>query len=137
MKKMMLAAVSCLALAACNDDKGQEKKVMDDILKTHEKVMADEDHAVDNKMFIDSLIKNNKLGDTSGKTQLSTLSTQLETADNDMSNWMQKFDPDYKGKSHADVMHYLTKQRSQINKIDSQLTDAIKQSDKALAKYKK
>lgn len=139
MKKLILAASACLIMAACNNNKGDEKKVMDDILKTHEKVMADDDHAVNNKMLIDSLLKTYKFPaqDSANKAQLATLSSNLGKADDAMSEWMHKFDPEYKGTSHTDVMNYLTSQRAQINKIDSSLSTAISNSDKALAKYKK
>jgi hypothetical protein len=139
MRKLGLIAFACLALAACSNDKAEEKKLMDNILATHDKVMSAEDKAMSNKMQIDSLLKLNKFAPQDSaqqKAEFKTQSTNLKTADEAMEDWMHKFDPDYKGKSHADVLQYLNTQNQQITKIDSQLSTAIDQSNKALAKYK-
>ncbi|NCD71779.1 hypothetical protein [Mucilaginibacter agri] len=139
MKKIWLLALTCVTIVACSDDKAEEKKSMDGILATHDKVMAAEDKAMTNKIQIDSLLKLDKFAPQDSaalKAEFRTQSSNLKTADEAMEDWMHKFDPDYKGKSHADVMEYLNTQNIQINKIDSQLNSSIDLSTKALAKYK-
>lgn len=139
MKKIWLLALACLAVAACSDDKAEEKKLMDGILATHDKVMATEDKAMTNKIQIDSLLKLDKFAPQDSallKADFKTQSANLKAADEAMEDWMHKFDPDYKGKSHADVMEYLNIQNKEINKIDSQLNSSVNLSTKALAKYK-
>jgi len=140
MKKTWLAAFASLTIVACNNDKADEKKLMDDILATHDKVMAAEDKAMNNKMLIDSMLKVNKfapLDSVAQKADFKTQSANLAAADEAMENWMHKFDPDYKGKSHADVMEYLNSQKKQIVQIDSQLNTSITSSSQVLSKYKK
>ncbi len=140
MKKVWLAAFTCLTVAACNNDKADEKKLMDDILATHDKVMAAEDKAMTNKIVIDSLLKANLFAAPDSAVQKAGFKTQsanLSAADEAMENWMHKFDPGYKGKSHDDVMAYLNEQKKQIMQIDSQLNISIAQSSQVLSKYKK
>lgn len=138
MKKTLFAALVCLTFFACNNDKAEEKKAMDDILATHEKVMAVEDKAMANKIKLDSLAKLKTAAPDSSaqKAALTAQSVKLNIANEHMENWMHQFDPDYKGKSHADAMRYLDSQKVQIEKINAQLNDAIKQSDKFLADHK-
>ncbi len=111
---------------------------MDDILATHEKVMAAEDKAMTNKMRLDSLVKINQLlpaGLAKPQTDFKQLSDSLNTASEAMENWMHKFDPDYKGRSHADVMKYLENERLKINIIQGRLDSAIARSAKLLARF--
>lgn len=140
MRKIWLAAFASLTIAACNNDKADEKKLMDDILATHDKVMAAEDKAMTNKIVIDSLLKVDKfapLDAVNQKEQFKAQSASLTAADEAMENWMHKFDPEYKGKSHDDVMKYLNEQKKQIVQIDSLLHTSIVQSTQVLSKYKK
>ncbi|MCJ8209537.1 hypothetical protein MUY27_07440 [Mucilaginibacter sp. RS28] len=135
MKKSALALLLAITASACNNDKQEEKKVLDDILAKHETVMEADGKAVDHKMILDSLLKNNLI--TAGKDSATALSKDLQTTDERMSNWMQKFNMEYKGKDHADVMKYYNGQRTEINAIDSQLNTLNKQADGLLSKYKK
>ncbi|WCT14994.1 hypothetical protein [Mucilaginibacter jinjuensis] len=140
MKKVWLAAFACLTVVACNNDKADEKKLMDDILATHDKVMQAEDKAMTNKIVIDSLLKVDKFAPVDAvnqKEEFKTQSAKLSAADEAMENWMHKFDPEYKGKSHDDVMKYLAEQKKQIMHIDSLLNTSITQSTQVLSKYKK
>ena len=140
MKKIFFAALGCMVLLACNNDKAEEKKVMDDILATHEKVMAIEDKAVENKIHLDSLVKINQMlpaNLSKPQTNFKQLSDSLNTASEGMENWMHGFDPEYKAKSHVELMKYLETQRLKINTVKGRLDSAISQSSKVLANYKK
>jgi len=95
--------------------------------------MADDDAIMKNKMELKSLTKN----DTTVKDSVAAYSKSLEDADNAMMNWMSKFSPDFKGKTHEQIMTYLNEQKSQILKLDTQINKAVSTSNTYIAKVKK
>ena len=135
MKKLFAVAVVVLALGACNNDKAREKALLDDVIKIHDTVMGKDEKLMKNKMKIDTLLTTIK--DTLAQKPLKTLSTNLVTAEEAMENWMQKFDPEQKGKTHEQIVAYLTGQKKQVTAIDSQINVAIKQSSEYLNKLQK
>lgn len=123
----------CAVLVACSDNKKQEKALMDSVMAVHEKVMGSDDQLMRNKMRIDTLLKQPLTGDTVIiKRQLMGLKVQLTTAEDAMSMWMQKFDPEMKGKSHEDIMNYLGAQKAQIITINGSIDSAISSSTRYL-----
>jgi hypothetical protein len=123
---------SSLVILSCNDDKAQEKALLAEVIKTHDKLMADDGAIMKNKMAMkyyanitpdvqDSVARYNQL---------------LGNADDAMMNWMNKFNPDFTGKSHEQIMTYLNGQKAQIIKLDSQINSAIAASNKYLTKIK-
>lgn len=135
MKKILLIVLAALALNACKDPKDDEKVILNDVIKIHDKVMGNDEQLMQNKMKLDTLLKTT--ADASKKEQLQLLSTKLVKADSVMEVWMQKFDPVQKGKSHAEIITYLTDQKKQVLAVDSQLTDAVKESNEYLSHIKK
>lgn len=135
MKKILLVAFTALALSACKDPKDDEKAVLNDVIKIHDKVMDNEDKLMQNKMKLDTLIKSTT--DTSKVAPAKLISAKLVNADAAMENWMQKFDPVQKGKSHTEIMAYLADQKKQVTAVDSQLTTAVKESTDYLSHLKK
>jgi hypothetical protein len=136
MKKVLfIAAAVSIILSACKSNTGEQKAVQDDIYKIHEKVMDKEDALMRNKMKIDTLLKQNPQPDV--KTTATTVSAKLVQADDAMSNWMQKFNPDYKGKNGEESLNYFKEQRAEVIRIDSQMNAAISESDKFLSQIKK
>lgn len=125
MKKIFLFVLATMSLAACSDTKNQEKAVLDDVIKMHDTVMAHSDQLMHDKMKLDTLLKT---ADDTAKSKITQLITSLTKADDQMENWMQKFEPDQKGKSHEEVMKYLNTQKAQIKSIDSAITATVKQS---------
>jgi L-arabinose isomerase len=79
-------------LAACADKKAQQKVLLDDIIKIHDKVMSADEQLMNNKMKLDTLIKTKTIPDTDKSAK--QLVQQLNSADVAMENWMHKFDPD-------------------------------------------
>jgi len=126
MKKYILTLVTALALFGCADTKKQEKSLLDSVIAIHDKVMSSDEQLMKNKMLLDSLIKHNP--NDSAKVYLK----QVDDADNAMSDWMHKFDAENKGKSHQQIIDYLTDQKKRITVIDSQINTAVNNSNKYL-----
>jgi len=140
MKRTVIALLISVALFGCTDEKKQEKALLDSIIATHDKVMGKDDQLMKNKMKLDTLLKTKLTGvaDTAEeKKQLMGLNIQLTQAEDAMENWMQKFDPDQKGKSHQQKMDYLNAQKTQVNGIDSAINAAINASSNYLNSLKK
>jgi len=138
MKKLFILLAACAVLSACGDSKKQEKAALDSVIKIHDKVMGSDDQLMSNKMKIDTLLKETLPGDTAAtKRQLMGLKIQLTQAEDAMENWMQKFDPEQKGKSHEDIMNYLEAQKAQIKTINAAIDSAVNSSATYLKTIKK
>jgi succinate dehydrogenase flavin-adding protein (antitoxin of CptAB toxin-antitoxin module) len=130
MKKYIFAILSAVTLLGCADTKKQEKLLLDSVIAVHDKVMGSTEHLMKNKMILDSLIKHDSttINADSAKVYLKL----VDDADNAMSDWMHKFDAENKGKSHQEIMDYLTDQKKKIIVIDSQINTAVNSSNKYL-----
>ncbi|WP_183565100.1 hypothetical protein [Mucilaginibacter sp. SP1R1] len=130
MKKYALTILTASLLLGCADTKKQEKLLLDSVIAVHDKVMASDEQLMKNKMILDSLIKRGSttINIDSAKSYLK----QVDDADDAMSDWMHKFDAENKGKSHQEVMDYLTEQKKKITVIDSQINVAVTNSNKYL-----
>lgn len=123
--KKIFAAVSLVSvvLLSCTDTKKQEKDLFNEVIKVHDQVMAKEEVLMTNKMQLDTLIKENK------KPEINAAATQmvklLDSVDTRMENWMHNFDAENKGKSHSEIITYLTDQKKQIDAIDKQFNTTI------------
>ena len=51
MRNLLIATFIALILSACADEKKQEKDLLDDLLKVHDKVMGNDDALMKNKML--------------------------------------------------------------------------------------
>ena len=128
MKKHLFAAAGIALLLGCTDTKKQEKDLLNQVIAVHDKVMANDEQLMKNKMLLDSLVKNNapNINKDTAKVYLKL----VDDADNAMSDWMHKFDAENKGKSHQEIMDYLEAQKKLISKIDTQITIAVAGSTK-------
>ena len=128
MKKHLFAAAGVALLLGCTDTKKQEKDLLNQVIAVHDKVMANDEQLMKNKMLLDSLVKNNapNINKDTAKVYLKL----VDDADNAMSDWMHKFDAENKGKSHQEIMDYLEAQKKLISKIDTQITIAVAGSTK-------
>ena len=133
MKKITIAVLAIFILYGCTDKKAQEKAVLDEVIKVHDKVMDADGQLMANKMKLDTLLKQSNL---SGKDTAVMMDKKLDAAENAMETWMHNFDPDHAGKSHAETMAYMNSQKKQITAIDSQLNAVITQSTQYLSKIK-
>jgi len=120
--------VGVALLLGCTDTKKQEKDLLNQVIAVHDKVMANDEQLMKNKMLLDSLVKNNapNINKDTAKVYLKL----VDDADNAMSDWMHKFDAENKGKSHQEIMDYLEAQKKLISKIDTQITIAVAGSTK-------
>ena len=135
MKNLFIIAAIALTLAACNSGADQEKALLDDVIKIHDTVMGKDEQLMKNKMKIDTLLTATK--DTTQRNQLMMLSAGLQISEKVMEDWMQKFDPEHKDKSHDEKVAYLTGQKKQIMVIDSQMNVAIEKSTQYINQVKK
>lgn len=128
MKKHLFAAAGIALLLGCTDTKKQEKDLLNQVIAVHDKVMANDEQLMKNKMLLDSLVKNNaaNINIDTAKVYLK----QVDDADSVMSDWMHKFDAENKGKSHQEIMDYLEGQKKLISKIDTQINVAVAGSTK-------
>lgn len=124
-----------MVFSSCADNTQEEKNLLNDILKVHDKVMGKDEILMKNQSHLDSLLKS-KLKDTAEKVNIKAIDLKLVAAEEAMENWMTKFQPDMTGKSHDEVMKYYSDQKKQVAAVDSQVNVAIKESDKYLSNHK-
>lgn len=133
MRKYIGIVLSLAILLGCADNKKQEKLLLDSVIAVHDKVMANDEHLMKNKMLLDSMVKNIPNIKDSAKVCLKL----VDDADGAMSDWMHKFDVENKGKSHQEIIDYLSNEKKKISDIDIQISNAITKSDKYLNSIKK
>ena len=129
-KKLFIPLLACVALFGCNDDKKQEQALLNDVIKTHDKLMVDDGAIMKNKMLLKAIPA------TDAKDSVVFYTKSLDDADNAMMNWMNKFNPDFTGKTHEQIISYLTIQKAEILKIDSQINVTLAKSNSYLSKNK-
>jgi len=138
MKLYLLIFFVSVFFLGCSDktasDKAQEKALLDEVIKAHNKMMATDDQLMKNKMQLDTISAHNPPQVVKDSAQFYI--KKLNDADAGMDNWMHKFDPEFKGKGHEDIMTYLSDQKKQVAAIDSQINLAIASSGKYLTKIK-
>lgn len=145
MKNNWVILILLLAFAACKDNKKDEKALESQVMDLHEKVMADGETAIQNKMKMDTLLlKKDSIKtayptlDTSVENKtMRNLSSQILKADDTMSDWMHNYNPDFKGKSHEEIMQYLAQQKNKVTQINARYKAVIQTSNQYLLKYKK
>ena len=132
MKKIFIAAYLSFFVFSCTDTKKQEKDLFNEVIKVHDQVMGKEELIMINKMQLDTIIKQKP----AAALQAGQHSKALDSADTRMENWMHSFDAESKGKSHQEIMTYLTDQKKQIDAIDSSFNVAIAAASKFVKQNK-
>ncbi|HTD98038.1 MAG TPA: hypothetical protein VK668_02085 [Mucilaginibacter sp.] len=135
MKNFFIIILAAAMLAGCKDNTKQEKDLLNDILKVHDKVMITDEALMKNKMRLDSLLKL-PAKDTAEKVNLKAIDIKLIAASEAMETWMNKFQPDMTGKSHDEIMKYYKDQKKEILSVDSQMNVAITESNKYFSNKK-
>jgi len=135
MKNYLIMILAFALLAGCKDSTKQEKDLLNDILKVHDKVMGSDEKLMKNKMHLDSLLKL-PAKDTAEKVNLKAIDTKVLAAGEAMETWMNNFKPDMTGKSHDEVMSYYKDQKKLIMSVDSQINAAIAESNQYLSNKK-
>ncbi|MET3979825.1 hypothetical protein ABIB62_002833 [Mucilaginibacter sp. UYP25] len=134
MKKLIAAILLSFVIFSCTDTKKQEKDLFNDVIKVHDRVMGKEELIMINKMQLDTLIKDSISADISATAAMH--SKALDSADTRMENWMHNFDAENKGKSHDQIMTYLTDQKKQIDAIDSSFNVTVAAAAKFIKQNK-
>jgi len=119
-KKAILPLLIIAALSGCkNEEKAQENALLDSVTVAHDKVMSDDDATMKARAKLKLLLaKKPELKDS-----VNYYLKKLDDNDNLMMDWMNKFNPDFKGKSHEQIISYLNAQKKQVMEIDSQLRE--------------
>jgi hypothetical protein len=124
LKKILLPALMIATLAGCSDNKAKEKALLDSVTNEHDKVMGYEAIMMKKKAQLKEVLTVNP----GLKDSVAYFSKQLDSNDNVMMDWMNKFNPDFTNKSDDQIMGYLTQQKKQLFAIDSNFKKAIDQT---------
>ncbi|MBB5394395.1 hypothetical protein [Mucilaginibacter sp. AK015] len=134
MKKIIAALCVSFVLFSCTDKKKQETDLFNEVIKVHDRVMEKENLIMINKMQLDTLIKANISAPVTDSAKLHI--TELDSADSRMENWMHSFDAENKGKSHDEIMTYLTAEKKKIDAIDSNFNIVVANASKFIKQNK-
>lgn len=148
MKKIIFVAFIALIAAACTQQKNgttDYKAVRDEVMKFHDVVMGDHSALVNNQMKLDTLLKNLSglkikfpdVDTVKEKQVMIAMVSDLSKAEDQMNDWMHKFEPDVTGKSNEVAVQYFQDEKKKIEIIDSLYKQEIKLSDDYLSKFKK
>nr|WP_294875060.1 hypothetical protein [uncultured Pedobacter sp.] len=148
MKKIIFVAFIALIAAACTQQKNgttDYKAVRDEVMKFHDVVMGDHSALVNNQMKLDTLLKNLSglkikfpdVDTVKEKQVMIAMVNDLSKAEDQMNDWMHKFEPDVTGKSNEVAVQYFQDEKKKIEIIDSLYKQEIKLSDDYLSKFKK
>ena len=134
MKKLIAALLLSFVIFSCTDTKKQEKDLFNEVIKVHDEVMGKEQLIMINKMQLDTLIKDSISTEITAAAKVH--SAALDSTDARMENWMHNFDAENKGKSHDEIMTYLTDQKKQIDAIDSSFNSTVAAAAKFIKQNK-
>ncbi len=116
-----------------------------EVLDAHDKTMMDAELAVKNGMELDmwadkldSLKKQKIIADTfKERQQINDLRKKLDNVDQQMNEWMHKFDADVDGKSNKEAINYFKYEKKKLQSLDSLYKEALAESNIYLSKFKK
>ena len=119
----------CLWLS-CKQEKDY-KDIRFEVVAIHDKVMSDADLANSQKSVLDSIYRSFK---SSGEDTVKLAETirKVDEANQQMENWMNRFEPDVSGKSNEEALHYFKSELKKINDLDKQFKTVISLSDRYL-----
>lgn len=142
MKKTLLAFCLIFSFTACNKRESEEI-LQDQIIETHDALMQKGETIMANKESITKLLasaqttNNANLDTEEFYNKANALNVDLTKADEAMMTWMKNFNPDFGTKTHDQIMEYLHMQKADIRKVETQINEAIKNSNDFVNKYKK
>ncbi|MCD8741043.1 hypothetical protein LT679_10555 [Mucilaginibacter roseus] len=121
------------------------KQVRDEVITAHDKLMADDEKVMNNKMKLDTLaspayllkVKTEKPETDTAllRREADSLRLELDSAGTRMSEWMQKFEPEQSGKSNAEAVAYFEGEKKKVIMLDSLYQALLKQSGAYLKQY--
>lgn len=141
---LYIMALGLMLMQACKQEVSY-KQVRDEVIAMHDKLMADDEKVMSNKMQLDTLVTPAfllKVKTDKPETDTATLHHQVDslrqvlyTAGNRMSEWMQKFQPEQSGKSNAEAVAYFEGEKQKVIKLDSLYRSLLQQSATYIKKY--
>ncbi|GAA4931656.1 hypothetical protein [Mucilaginibacter defluvii] len=145
LKYTIILFVSGLTLLQACRQETSYKQVRDEVIAAHDKLMADDEKVMNNKMKLDTLaspayllkVKTEKPETDTAllRREADSLRRVLDSAGNRMSEWMQKFEPGQSGKSNAEAVAYFEGEKKKVIKLDSLYQALLKQSGAYLKQY--
>ncbi len=131
MKKIFLTISIIASLTACQKNAEDKQKVMiDEVMAIHDEVMPKMDDLMTLKGSLDSAIK---VSPDSAKAK--QLYAALDSADNQMMDWMQAYNPDQvKGKSDEEVSKYYAEEKAKISSVKELTNKSIEDAKGFLGK---
>jgi hypothetical protein len=123
-KKILLPVFVMLVFSACSNNKAQENALLDSVKNLHDKVMDDDAQLMEKR----SQLKMVATQKPELKDSVYYYTKLPDSNDNAMTDWMHKFNPDLTGKSHKEIIDYLTQQEQKITGIDSGMNESVHQS---------
>jgi hypothetical protein len=144
MNKFIIICMAVLGLQACQNTQDY-KAVRQEVMDAHDKVMMDGEIAITNKMKLDTLagrldsLKHIKvISDTLvEKQKINAIQLKLNHADDQMNDWMHKFDAELGSKSNEEAVLYFRAEKEKVNALDSLYKAAISESNTYLSRFKK
>lgn len=117
-------------VAACNKSEDKQKVMIDEVMAIHDEVMPKMDDIMTLKSSLDSAIK---VSPDSVKAK--ELYSALDSADNQMMDWMQAYNPDQvKGKSEEEVTKYYADEKAKISSVKELTNKSIEEAKGFLGK---
>ncbi|HKG05594.1 MAG TPA: hypothetical protein VKB19_04015 [Pedobacter sp.] len=146
MKKLIVIIFIATAMG-CSEQPGKVdyKSKRDEVMSLHDVVMADHGIIVENQMKLDTLLKDLKglkikypeVDTAKEKANISSLLADLTKAEDQMNNWMHKFEPDVSDKSKEAAVQYFEAEKLKISQIDSLYKKEIISSNAYLHQFRK
>ncbi|MFW0718562.1 hypothetical protein [Pedobacter sp. N23S346] len=140
---LLLVLISAVLILSCKSERNY-KAVREEVIDIHNNVMADGEQAARYRMILDSLSKiklkvntDHQLATdtTADQKKISMLIAKLDKADENMMEWMQRFEPDTEGKSNAEAIQYFEAEMIKIKRLDLEYEAVLKASDTYLKKF--
>lgn len=142
--KKIITGVAILALAACgnssskkkDENQGERKKLMEEVMALHDKYMPQ----------MDSLKNlNNRLGtqldsavtDSTMTIEFENARTQLENASEGMMNWMRNFEKPADSVKTKKAINYLNDQKKLMENVGIEMEESMHRADSLLNHSKK
>lgn len=130
MKKIFASILIFATVTACNKSEDKQKVMIDEVMAIHDEVMPKMDDIMTLKSSLDSAIK---VSPDSVKAK--ELYSALDSADNQMMDWMQAYNPDQvKGKSEEEVTKYYADEKAKISSVKELTNKSIEEAKGFLGK---
>jgi paraquat-inducible protein B len=138
-----LFMIMVFLLASCEPAEDY-KQIRAEVVTEHDKVMLDNERAVENSRKLDSLALNmdnlkkthagldtNQVG-----TEISELKGRLQSAGSDMDRWMKEFDAELGSKSKPEAISYFKAEKVKLERLDSIFNAVLKESGEYLRRMR-